>query len=89
MPTFQIVIGYELSIEEHGDLERRLERKLGPVHCVRHPSGIDDVRIDGDGRAAVVTISACCELSERRARTLVTDLLKLVQSERTASRARA
>jgi hypothetical protein len=89
MRTFQIAIDYELSIEERGDLERRLERKLGPVHCVRHPAAIDDVRIDADDRAAVVTISACCELSERRARTLVSDLFKLVQNERRLSRARA
>lgn len=89
MRTFQIPIDDELSIGEHVNLERRLERTLGPVHCVRHPSGIGDVRIEGDARSAVVTISACCELSERRARTLVSDLLRLVERERTASRARA
>ncbi len=70
------VVGRALNSEQKNDLEQRLERRLGTVVCVRHPPAIDDVRVGGDLADPTILVSACCELTSRRAKILVTKLLE-------------
>jgi hypothetical protein len=70
------VVGRSLNSEEKSELEQRLERRLGTVVCVRHPPAIDDVRVGGDLAEPTILVSACCELTSRRAKILITKLLE-------------
>ena len=70
-------LGKLLSPEMQTDLEQRLEKRLGRVSCVRHPPAIDDVRVSqGEKNETVIAVSACCELTSRRAKIVVNEVLR-------------
>jgi hypothetical protein len=75
-PMVSFDVGQNLNREQQLELEQRLEKRLGVVSCVRHPPAIDDVRVTGDDQtSAKIAISACCELTTRRAKIIVTQVL--------------
>ncbi|MEO7109199.1 MAG: hypothetical protein ABI183_02075 [Polyangiaceae bacterium] len=74
-PMFHVPIGRGLSPRQKTLLEERLEHCLGPVSCVRHPPAIDHVGVVGDDKNPQIVVSACCELTSRRAKILIAQVL--------------
>ena len=81
MPSsFRFEVGRLLDEEQRTTLETQLARRLGLVTCVRHPPAIDDVTVEQNDHASTIVVSACCELSARRAKMLVGEALKELSS---------
>ncbi|MEO8876100.1 MAG: hypothetical protein ABI461_10975 [Polyangiaceae bacterium] len=70
----ELLVGRSLDSKQRIELEKRLERCLGPVSCVRHPPAIDSVKLDCE-KDPTILVSACCELTSRRAKILVAQVL--------------
>jgi len=74
-----VPVGRALDAKQRTELEQRLERRLGLVSCVRHPPAIDGVRVTAAEKEATIVVSACCELTSRRAKILIAEVLGELQ----------